>query len=304
MNQNDPNDPQGELPDIELSEDSRDVPTVGRVKRSSMISRVVIIGVLLVVIFLLGKFLVSFLSGNEAEPADLAADPVSIAAPALDPAKVVAPTPAPVETKVLTSPEPVKPDSTTMVVVGESSESQPLAQAELDPQSRILLLEKKLELLSQELKSQLSTLAAEQKKVQPSQTEGMSSEISAKLMDEVEALKQKIDNNLPEVTHKMTAQEELLAGLSGRLTVLEGATEAIKKNQEKVDQVKKGLPFRVLSVDVWNGKPYVAVGLEEKTSLITLGDLVMGWKVDTIDFDGQKVVFIKNGEKVDQAITR
>lgn len=91
---------------------------------------------------------------------------------------------------------------------------------------------------------------------------------------------------------------EILKQVDRRLVVVEEVVNKLKAMfLEKIDQ----LPFKVLSVDLWDSKPYATISADQKTKLIGVGEIVMGWKVDSIDFQQQRVV-LSSGTEVKEIV--
>ena len=65
--------------------------------------------------------------------------------------------------------------------------------------------------------------------------------------------------------------------------------QAIKTLEEAVT-----LPFRVLALDRWGGKPYVTVALPGVSPLETMGvgDKRAGWELKDVDARGGNVTFV------------
>lgn len=172
---------------------------------------------------------------------------------------------------------------------------------------RFLVLEKKLEQLTQDMTAKLESLAQEQKKNEVMIREAGDSAALKQLASEFDMLKQSFEQKeaqLKEKMDKFSEQTLSISQLGERMAVLEAKLGELKKLQEKAEGTRLSLAFSVLSIDLWNGKPYVAVSVADKVSLVTVGDVVMGWKVQLVDFDSGKAVFIKNGKRVEHLIER
>lgn len=287
----DPNALQGNLPDLDLPSEEQAVRTQGdRPKASAWILRVVIILVVAAVGFVVFKF---FFQGSDATPTQPtpAATPFKPPLDRTDTAGFKNAKPPAALDNTLPPPEstPVSPPTTSV--------------EDLGPQNRILLLEQKLAQFIQEEKGKLDELKAQL--VQLAQVDGNGNSAAIKqLSADGEALRQKIENWELQLQTKLNEQTTAITQAIARVITLEQIIEQQKKQQEKEREVKFNLPFKMLSIDLWNGKPYVAVSLDEKISLITVGDVVMGWKVVSIDFDGGKAIFVRNGKRVEQTTER
>lgn len=291
MNQiKDPNNPEGDLPDLGLPSEEREVRTPGdRPRVSSLIPKIAIILVIVAIGFVAFKF---FFSGGEAPEEQTQATKFTPPVPGTPTTGFKANPPATLDK---TPPMGVNED-----VVGEPVSSTTTAVEDLGPQNRILLLEKKLEQFMQEEKGKIDEL-----KTYLSQVGSNSNSASIKqLSADVEALRQKVENWGSQFQAKLGEQAGATAQAIERVNSLEQHIEQQKKQQEQERDIKFNLPFKMLSVDLWNGKPYVAVSLDEKVSLITVGDVAMGWKVVSIDFDGGKATFVKNGKRIEQTTER
>lgn len=62
------------------------------------------------------------------------------------------------------------------------------------------------------------------------------------------------------------------------------------------------LPFRLLTIDSWNGECLVMVNHHGHIDLLSQGDMLAGWKVVDIDFDAGKVTFQKGRNKVFKSV--
>ena len=51
-------------------------------------------------------------------------------------------------------------------------------------------------------------------------------------------------------------------------------------------------PFAVVSVDLWDGRPYVALTLAGATDFLGVGDALAGWQVRSIDLHARQAVFV------------
>ncbi|MBI4356581.1 MAG: hypothetical protein HY559_01695 [Gammaproteobacteria bacterium] len=91
-----------------------------------------------------------------------------------------------------------------------------------------------------------------------------------------------------------TLKAEILKQVDRRLSVIEGELSKLQKvGQASLSE----LPFKVVAVDLWDSRPFVAVSVESKTKLVGVGDTVMGWEVGDIQFQKQEVIFKKDGEQ-------
>lgn len=104
----------------------------------------------------------------------------------------------------------------------------------------------------------------------------------AALQNELEVLKQKDSSAL---------KSDILKQVDRRFSVIEG--ELSKLSQARTASLSD-LPFKVVAVDLWDGRPYVAVSVENKTKLVGVGDVVMGWEVRDIQFQKQQALFQKD----------
>jgi hypothetical protein len=57
------------------------------------------------------------------------------------------------------------------------------------------------------------------------------------------------------------------------------------------------LPFQVLSIDLWDGRPYVAVSVAGVTELLAIGDHRAGWAVLDIKRASGLVTFVNKDGK-------
>lgn len=280
MNQTeDPNNPQADLPDLDLP--SEDLTSPAPKTRSSFPKLIqshlpkifVALGILAVLFIVIWYFL----SGDAATE-----------------------TPAP---QVQFAPPPMTP------INGKPFKAiQPIREPSPIPTTdRFIVLEKKLEQLAQDTATKLESLAQEQKKNEAMIREAVDPAVLKQLASEVVALKQTIEQKetqLKDKIDKLSEQTPTISQLGERMAALEAKLGELKKLQEKAEGTRLSLAFNVLSIDLWNGKPYVAVSIAEKVSLVTVGDVMMGWKVQSVDFDTGKAVFIKNGKRVEYLIER
>lgn len=98
-----------------------------------------------------------------------------------------------------------------------------------------------------------------------------------------------------------------------RLTSLEGAeqsrrvvqTERTQQQAIKTLEEAVTLPFRVLALDRWGGKPYVTVALPGVSPLETMGvgDKRAGWELKDVDARGGNVTFVdQSGRSVKKTV--
>lgn len=283
----DPNNPQADLPDLDLPSEELTTPTTGA--RANLQTRIqahlpkilVALGILAVLFIVIWYFL----SGDETTEK---------------------PTPQIQFTPPAITPTNGKPFKTIQPI--EAPSPTPTTNAEdLNSKDRFIVLEKKLEQLTQDTTIKLESLTQEQKKNETMIREAEDSAALKQLASDMNALKQSFEQKEAELREKMDKLSEqalIIRPLGERVAALETKLGELKKLQEKAEGTRLSLAFNVLSVDLWNGKPYVAVSMAEKVSLVTVGDVVMGWKVQSVDFDSGKAVFIKNGKRVEYLIER
>ncbi|MDX1252270.1 MAG: hypothetical protein IDH49_08515 [Gammaproteobacteria bacterium] len=93
------------------------------------------------------------------------------------------------------------------------------------------------------------------------------------------------------------------AQLDTRLSKLEiGQRERIKGAARRAAPpvaATPALPFQVLSIDLWDGRPYVAVSVAGVTELLAIGDHRAGWAVLDINRSTGQAIFVhKDGATI------
>lgn len=80
--------------------------------------------------------------------------------------------------------------------------------------------------------------------------------------------------------------------LSGKISNMLLLVQQIKKQITPVTYLKASvLPFKPVSVDIWNGVSYVTVKLDGHSALMGKNETRGSWTVKSLDYDAQKVVF-------------
>lgn len=283
MNQTEnPNNPPTDLPDLDLpSEDfssetsPKTRPSFSKLIQTHLPKILIALGILAVLFIVMWYFL----SGEETP--ETATPQIQFTPPPITP--------------VNGKPFPISPTSPPAITKIE----------DVTAPDRFLVLEKKLEQLTQDMTEKLESLAQEQKKNEAMIREMGDSAALKQLASDMEALKQSLEQKEAQLKEKMDKFSEYtiaISQLGERMAALEAKLGELKKLQEKAEGTRLSLAFNVLSIDLWNGKPYVAVSVADKVSLVTVGDVVMGWKVQSVDFDSGKAVFIKNGKRVEHIL--
>ncbi|CAB5498507.1 hypothetical protein AZO1586R_776 [Bathymodiolus azoricus thioautotrophic gill symbiont] len=55
--------------------------------------------------------------------------------------------------------------------------------------------------------------------------------------------------------------------------------------------------FELLGISLWDSKPQATIRYQGKTSIVGINSIRIGWKVIDIDFDKEKIMIVKNGQK-------
>ncbi|MBB71448.1 MAG: hypothetical protein CMF50_03520 [Legionellales bacterium] len=80
--------------------------------------------------------------------------------------------------------------------------------------------------------------------------------------------------------------------IGDKMDRIQGELQTIKMQVNHGNYIDpSNLPFTVLSIDVWNGVPYVSIAIDEHTKLLGETDSELGWVVKSLAFDKQEVVF-------------
>lgn len=79
--------------------------------------------------------------------------------------------------------------------------------------------------------------------------------------------------------------------------------ELKKLQEEKLKTIsynnkKQKPPFKVLAIDLWNNKPQVTIAVSNKVTIADIGDYVLGWKIEKINFSKQHIKIIKNAKSL------
>jgi len=148
-------------------------------------------------------------------------------------------------------------------------------------------------------------------------------ELAAQLALHNEEANRRID----EQGERLRALEEKLAGLapSERVDALEAsAKQARDELAKRITDIERSvkrlrapakrrtsktstptLPFKLVSVDLWDGVPYAALSQDERVELVRAGQFRSGWTVEHIDYRSGKVVFRdSHGHTIEQTAGR
>lgn len=105
-----------------------------------------------------------------------------------------------------------------------------------------------------------------------------------------------IGKGIQQVNHEISMSHN---DLSEKITNLQNLVEIIKKQIMPVKYLNASvLPFKVISVDIWNGVPYAAVTIDKKSKLIGKNETINHWMLVDLDYAVQQVVFRKNKQYV------
>lgn len=148
-------------------------------------------------------------------------------------------------------------------------------------------------------------------------------ELGAQLALHNEEANRRID----EQGERLRALEEKLAGLAPieRVDDMEAsakqACDALAKRMTDLERSVKRLrapakrrtsktstptlPFKLVSVDLWDGVPYAALSQDERVELVQAGQVRGGWTIEHIDYRSGKVVFRdSHGHTIEQTAGR
>lgn len=78
------------------------------------------------------------------------------------------------------------------------------------------------------------------------------------------------------------------------MTKFESFTSAQTKTTKK-DKHKEKAPFDLVSVNLWDAVPQATIRFYGKLSIVDVGAIRVGWKVENIDFDKEQITVTKNG---------
>lgn len=148
-------------------------------------------------------------------------------------------------------------------------------------------------------------------------------ELGAQLALHIEEASRRID----EQGERLRALEEKLAGhapservdameasakqardeLAKRITDIERSVKRLrapaKRRMSKTSTPT--LPFKLVSVDLWDGVPYAGLSQDERVELVRAGQVRGGWTVEHIDYRSGKVVFRdSHGHTIEQTAGR
>lgn len=80
--------------------------------------------------------------------------------------------------------------------------------------------------------------------------------------------------------------------LSGKITDLQKLVKEVKKQVTPIRYLNPSiLPFKTVSVDIWNGMPYATVMIDGHAKLVGKNETVNHWILSSLDYDSQKVIF-------------
>lgn len=150
-------------------------------------------------------------------------------------------------------------------------------------------------------------------------SDGNSSQLQKSIAGDIESLRGMI-GTLPtaeEIASVRAQLDQLKYGVdrhTTRLGTLEGADQArrtaqaerVQQQQEtRVREEAETLPFRVLALDRWGGKPYLTVAPPGVNVLETMavGDKRAGWELKEVDARGGNVTFVdQNGHSITKTV--
>lgn len=125
------------------------------------------------------------------------------------------------------------------------------------------------------------------------------------------------DGRLDDIVKEMTELRDELSALKSlvgmveslrnRVSTLENKHVAKKKRHVKRKKVKPAevFPFKVVSIDIWNGEMYAGLMNRGDIGLYRVDEMILGWRVESIDYDRQVVVFrSKSGKRVSKKVQR
>lgn len=89
-----------------------------------------------------------------------------------------------------------------------------------------------------------------------------------------------------------SANARRLAALERTRAAVTAATEVPPNKPEHISKPPQ-LPFRVLSIDLWDGKPYAAVAPMDSgdIELLSVGERRVGWEVRFLDYSSGQALF-------------
>lgn len=114
-------------------------------------------------------------------------------------------------------------------------------------------------------------------------------------------LKLNIGKDIQQMSHEISLSHD---DLSVKIANLQKLTDSIKKQIMPVKYLKASvLPFKVVSVDIWNGMPYVTIMVDGKSKLIDKNETINHWVLVNLDYATQQVIFRKNRQYVKERIS-
>ncbi len=275
-----PNNPMGDLPDIEAQQADSDYPpkparaTTKKGKGGSFFMTLI-----LLMVILFGGY---YLYKNFVKPKEIAPEEEQYGFSSS------------LEEKDFNALVPAQ-----SVPLGDEVKAAPNS-ALLAVNTRISSLEAELLKLSGAMKSQLELMSQQGQNTSESALPALQKIESAvaNLNTELNLLK----DSIAELDKKYVTQAEMDA-LVTRLQRLEVNRSKAREAQRQAAAVS--LPFNLVSVDLWNGRKFAAVSMQDKISLLALGDALMGWWVETLDYKSQMAVFKNHkGQSIKQHAQR
>lgn len=125
-------------------------------------------------------------------------------------------------------------------------------------------------------------------------TQGLSRQTKEALSQEIEALTHAsltLAKDSSVTTLNQSVNEEKVS-LLDKFSTLETLLKTLQQTLSSGDYIEASfLPFKILSIDVWNGQVYAAISLDNKQHLLTVGDSQVGWKVQALQYSPPEAVF-------------
>lgn len=114
------------------------------------------------------------------------------------------------------------------------------------------------------------------------------------LSEEVQAVQTRAQElsdqkDLSQLSQSLSQSNQLL---SQKVVDLENNVSDVKQILQPYTFIDpKNLPFKVISLDVWDGTPYATVNIDGEEDLMGLNETRSGWTVDSMDFVNRQIVF-------------
>lgn len=178
-------------------------------------------------------------------------------------------------------PQVALPESSKSVVIESTGDASKALRDKVDE------LEVRLIAYIQASQQQIEALQTMQSTVQ---TGTGSSELKETLQNQIADMQSQLSLFMRESELKFVSKAAI-ADLENKVESVDVETKRIKQILMKENRKPLNLPFKLVSIDIWNGKAYAAVAFKGRVSLLTEEDRIMGWRLSVLSFAEQKAVF-------------